>query len=83
MTILELGVPYTHSLCGSRSMRSATRRSFVQPTSSITAERSAAVATVSNSPMGGNCEGIRRWAGRGEGAKASVTVDALFTGMAA
>jgi hypothetical protein len=68
MTILELGVPYTYSFFGNRSIRSATRRSFVQPTSSITAARSAAVATVSNNPIGGNFEGIRRWEGRGAGA---------------
>jgi hypothetical protein len=60
MTMLALGVPYTHSVCGSREIRSTTSRSLVQPTSSITAARSAAVATVSNSPRGGNCEGIRR-----------------------
>jgi hypothetical protein len=71
MTILA--TPYTHSVCGSRAIRSATSRSLLQPTRSFTAARSAVVATVSRSSMGGNCDGIRRWADRGEAAKASVT----------
>jgi hypothetical protein len=39
----------------------------------VTAARWAAVATVSSSPIVGNRDGIRRWAGPGAGAKASVT----------
>ena len=48
---------------GNGLMRSVTRRSLVQPASSMTGSRSAAVVTVSNRPIGGNRDGMRRWAG--------------------
>lgn len=51
--------PYTHSSCGHRLMRSAIGRSLVQPAKFIAASRSAA-GTVSNKPIGGMRDGIRR-----------------------
>lgn len=65
MTMLALARPYTHWSRGSRSIRSAIRRSLVQPANSITAAASAAVATVSNRPIGGKRDGTSRCAGRG------------------
>ena len=60
MMTLEFGRPNTEADCGNRFRRSTTRRSLVQPTSSMTAGRSAAVATVSKRPIGGKRDGISR-----------------------
>ena len=72
MTMEALGRPCTHSKRGRRATRSATRRSLVQPASSMAAARSAGVATVSNSPIGGKRDGIRRKLGCGAAVSGSV-----------
>ena len=56
MTMLALGTPTTHCLRGSHARRSAAIRSLVLPSISLTAARSATVATVSKAPIGGKRE---------------------------
>ena len=72
MTTLAFGVPKTQSARGKRAARSATRRSLVQPSNSITASRSAEVATVANASMGGKREATSRKVGYGAWASGIV-----------
>ncbi|KZY54155.1 hypothetical protein A3734_12995 [Sulfitobacter sp. HI0054] len=50
-----------------RASRGLTRRSFVQPSSSMTTSRSSGVVTASKAGIGGNREGIRRIVPAGAG----------------
>ena len=72
MTTLAFGTPNTHAALGRRATRSATRRSLVQPSNSIAASRSAALATVENASMGGKREATSRKVGYGAWASGIV-----------